>query len=71
MHFPAQVQFLRNQKTTAMDIAGVMKVLFQDEALDGYNFNGIQGRQRQKRPLRMYAIFVDCMLGKFRCVQKL
>ncbi|XP_052564245.1 uncharacterized protein LOC128092981 isoform X1 [Culex pipiens pallens] len=56
------VQFLRNQKTTAMDIAGVMKLLFQDEALDGYNFNGIQGRQRQKRPLRMYAIFVDCML---------
>ncbi|XP_065072963.1 uncharacterized protein LOC135697268 [Ochlerotatus camptorhynchus] len=45
-----------------MDIPSVLKLLFLDEALDGYNFNGIQGRRLQKRSLKMYAIFVDCML---------
>ncbi|XP_062703401.1 uncharacterized protein LOC134285819 isoform X2 [Aedes albopictus] len=56
------VEYLRDKKTEIMDIPSVMKLLFLDEALDGYNFNGIQGRKMQKRPLKMYAIFIDCML---------
>lgn len=62
------MEFLRDKKTEIMDIPSVMKLLFLDEALDGYNFNGIQGRKMQKRPLKMYAIFIDCMLGKYDTV---
>ncbi|XP_062703400.1 uncharacterized protein LOC134285819 isoform X1 [Aedes albopictus] len=60
------VEYLRDKKTEIMDIPSVMKLLFLDEALDGYNFNGIQGRKMQKRPLKMYAIFIDCMLEAWR-----
>ncbi|XP_055620627.1 uncharacterized protein LOC129764957 [Toxorhynchites rutilus septentrionalis] len=58
------VGFLTHKKPTNMSIVQFLPMVFSDEALDGYNFNGTNTIGKCKLPMRGYNIFSHCFIDQ-------
>lgn len=58
-----QIRYLSDKKPTNMSIVQFLPMVFTDEALDGYNFNGTNTSGKCKLPMRGYKIFSHCFVG--------
>ncbi|XP_055532227.1 uncharacterized protein LOC129730231 isoform X1 [Wyeomyia smithii] len=62
------VNFLTRKKPAGMSIVQFLPMVFSDEALDGYNYNGSNALGKCKLPMKGYDIFSHCFIDiEFTC----
>ncbi|XP_058451474.1 uncharacterized protein LOC131430472 [Malaya genurostris] len=59
------INLLSRKKPEGMSIVQFLPLIFSDEALDGYNYNGSNTLGKCKLPMKGYDIFSHCFIDAF------